>query len=252
MEFIEIDKNNLESEHICCSIADKKGENAVALKKAWLAERLSDGLVFRKLNARGKVFIEYLPAEKAWVPITAPNYMYIDCFWVSGQYKGQGFANKLLEQSIEDAKAKKKDGLVVLSANKKMAFLSDPKYLKYKGFKVADTAAPYFELLYLPFAEKAAVPKFKEQAKSGKSKDCGLILYFSNQCPFAEKYAHILEDIAQKRKVTLQLNKITSLAQAQNAPTPFTTYSLFFNGDFVTNEILSEKKFLSFLEAKGL
>ena len=31
--------------------------------------------------------------------------------------------------------------------------------------------------------------------------------------------------------------------QAQNAPAPFTTYSLFYNGEFLTNEILSQKKF---------
>jgi len=27
---------------------------------------------------RGKCFIEYIPAEKAWVPIKADGYMYID------------------------------------------------------------------------------------------------------------------------------------------------------------------------------
>ncbi|MGO0807128.1 YoaP domain-containing protein, partial [Clostridioides difficile] len=36
--------------------------------------------------------------------------------------------------------------------------------------------------------------------------------------------------------------------EAQNAPAPFTTYSLFFNGEFVTNEILSEKKIEKFLD----
>ena len=33
------------------------------------------------------------------------------------------------------------------------------------------------------------------------------------------------------------------MEQAQNAPAPFTTYSLFYNGKFLTNEILSEKSF---------
>ena len=31
---------------------------------------------------------------------------------------------------------------------------------------------------------------------------------------------------------------------AQNAPTPITTYSLFFNGDYVTNEQMNDSKFL--------
>lgn len=39
------------------------------------------GLVFLKSEDLGKCFIEYIPAENAWIPIIAHNYMYIDCFW---------------------------------------------------------------------------------------------------------------------------------------------------------------------------
>ena len=47
------------------------------VQKAWLADRFDEGLVFLKSVERGKCFIEYLPAEKAWNPIEAPGYMYI-------------------------------------------------------------------------------------------------------------------------------------------------------------------------------
>ena len=39
---------------------------------------------------------------------------------------------------------------VVLTSKKKMPYLSDPKFLGYKGFIRADSAEPYFELFYLP------------------------------------------------------------------------------------------------------
>ncbi|SDB44292.1 GyrI-like domain-containing protein [Butyrivibrio sp. INlla16] len=55
----------------------------VSSKKAWLADRFDEGLVFLKSVERGKCFIEYIPAEHAWNPIEAPGYMYIDCLWVS-------------------------------------------------------------------------------------------------------------------------------------------------------------------------
>ena len=93
MEFKRVTLENIEEEHICCAISDKKGETCVASKKAWLKERLKEGLVFEKLDVRGKVFIEYLPAEYAWVPVDADGYYYIDCLWVSGQYKGQGYTS---------------------------------------------------------------------------------------------------------------------------------------------------------------
>lgn len=242
MEFKQITLENIESEHICCCISDKKGENCVASKKAWMKERIKEGLVFYKLDVRGKVFIEYIPAESAWAPVDAEGYMYIDCLWVSGQYKGQGISNILLEQCIADSKAKGKKGLVCLSSKKKMPYLSDPAYLKHKGFQTADTAVPFFELLYLPFEEDAEVPKFKETAKYGHTEEMGFVLYYSNQCPHTDKYAPALSTVLEQEGLTCSIHKIESTQDAQNAPTPFTSYSLFYNGNFVTNEILSEKK----------
>lgn len=252
MEIIDVNEKNIDKEHICCAISDKKGETCVSSKKAWLKGRFADGLVFKKLDARGKVFIEYIPAEKAWCPIIADNYMYINCFWVSGQFKGQGYGSKLLEECIDDAKSKGKCGLTVLSSQKKMPFLSDPKFLRHKGFLLADTASPYYELLYFPFEDNLKVPQFKECAKKSRIEEQGMVLYYSNQCPHTDKYAPIIMNIANERGTTLKLIKFETADQAQNAPAPFTTYSFFYNGEFITNEILSDKKFIKFLDEHDL
>ncbi len=58
------------------------------------------------------MFIEYGSAEKAWIPVTAPNYLMINCFWVSGKYKGSGHGKALLQHAINDAKRQGRDGLV--------------------------------------------------------------------------------------------------------------------------------------------
>lgn len=139
MEYIKVTNENLESEHIYCAISNNN-DIQVSSKKAWLKERFEDGLVFLKSTERGKCFIEYIPAENAWNPIDADNYLYIDCLWVSGSFKGHGYATDLLNACIEDAKKNKKYGLCILSAAKKKPFLSDPKFLKYKGFSVCDEA----------------------------------------------------------------------------------------------------------------
>ncbi len=229
MNFKQVTLENIDTEHICCAISDKKGETCVASKKRWLADRMNEGLVFNKLDVRGKVFIEYIPAEYAWCPIEADGYMYIDCLWCSGQYKGQGYANQLLEQCIADSKTKGKKGIVVLSSDKKIPF-------------------SYYELLYLPFDESSIVPKFKEHAKQGKIDETGFVLYYTNQCPHTDKYAPFLEEVIQGYGMNLKTVKIETTQAAQNAPSPFTTYSLFYNGNFVTNEILSEKSFLKYWE----
>lgn len=250
MSIIELNKDNIEKEHICCALSDKKGENCVSNKKTWLKEQFEKGLVFKKLDERAKVFIEYIPAENAYAPIKADNYMYINCFWVSGKFKNQGYGNMLLDECISDAKTKNKSGLVVLSSKKKMPFLSDPKYLKYKGFKICDTCDPYYELLYLPFEETAIVPKFADSVKIDEIEQGGIVLYYTNQCPHTEKYAYLIRDAAIEHNLKFTLIQIKTAKQAQNAPKPFTTYSLFVGHKFVTNEILTQKKFLKLVESK--
>ena len=59
MEYIRVTKVNLENEHICCAISNNK-DVQVSSKKAWLADRFDEGLVFLKSVERGKCFIEYI------------------------------------------------------------------------------------------------------------------------------------------------------------------------------------------------
>ncbi len=79
----------------------------------------------------------------------------------------------------------------------------------------------------------------------------GFALYYTNQCPFNAKYVPILEEMAKAKGAEIHVIHIDTAEQAQNAPSPFTTFSLFYNGEFITHEILSEKKFEKLLTEKG-
>ena len=241
MEYIKLTLDNLEKEHICCAISNNK-DIQVASKKAWLKERIKDGLVFLKSTERGKCFIEYIPAENAWCPIEATGYMHINCFWVSGSFKGHGYANDLLNACIADAKEQGKCGLTVISSPKKMPFLSDPKYLAFKGFKVADKANPNFD-------ENAPVPKFKEQAKQPHIDKQGFVVYYTHGCPFTAKYVPLVQQTAKDKGIPFESVLIDSKEKAQNAPMAWTNYAVFYNGQYISNEILNEKKFLELVES---
>ena len=206
-----------------------------------------EGLVFLKSAERGKCFIEYVPAENAWNPIDAKGYMYIDCLWVSGSFKGHGYSNDLLNECIKDSKEKGKKGLCVLSSAKKKPFLSDPKFLKYKGFEVCDEADNGIQLWYLPFDKKADKPQFKECARHPHIKEKGYLLYYTSQCPFNGKYVPILEETAKKEKVDFKAIQIKNKKEAQNAPTLITTYALFCDGEYLTNEQMNDKRFLKLI-----
>ena len=172
MNYIHITQENIDKEHICCAMSDKQS----VAKKEWLKQRMDEGLVFYRSVERGKCFIEYIPAENAWVPIEADGYLYINCLWVSGSMKGHGYATDLLDECIRDAEAQGKNGICILCAEgRKREFLADPKFLTYKGFQVADISDCEINLMYLPLAENAELPRFKACAKHPKAEGNGFV-----------------------------------------------------------------------------
>ena len=243
MDYIRVTKENLEAEHICCAISNNK-DVQVSSKKAWLRDRFDEGLVFLKSVERGKCFIEYIPAEFAWNPIDADGYTYIDCLWVSGSFKGRGLSNDLLDACVCDSRKKGKIGLCILSSAKKKPFLADPKYLAHKGFSVCDEADNGIQLWYLPFSPDAPKPRFKECAKHPRVDEKGFVLYYTNQCPFNGKYVPIVEKTAVDNGIPFRAIRLTTREEARNAPTPVTTYALFRDGEYLTNEQMNDAKFL--------
>lgn len=242
MNYIRITKDNIDKEHICCAMS---GKQSIA-KKEWMKQRLEEGLVFYRSEERGKCFIEYIPAENAWVPIEAVGYIYINCLWIAGTMKGHGYSSDLLNECIRDAEEQGKKGVCILSSEgRKREFLSDPKYLAHKGFAAADTSDCGINLMYLPLAPDAAPPRFKECAKHPQTEGEGFVLYYTDQCPFTYYWVPRVQEVAAEHGISLKAIHITSKEEAQNVPAPVTTYALFCDGKFVTQAIQSDKKFLA-------
>ena len=236
-EYINLDENNIEEEHICCAIGDPKHQDGVDKKKEWIKSKLKDGHVFRKLNARGKIFIEYEPIETAWVPINGKNYMHIYCLWVAGSFKGKGIGKELLEYAIEDAKSKKMSGVCTLVSQKKKPFIGDKKFFEHYGFKVVDTINDY-ELMALS----------SDSARKMEIDSQDFTIYYSNECPYVEYEIKELSDYAKDKGIKLNFIKIDSLEKAKNAPCIFNNWANFYKGKFVSNTILNVNAFEKLLK----
>ena len=239
--YINLDLDNIEEEHICCAIGDPKHQDGVDKKKEWMKERLANGHVFRKLDARGKIFIEYEPIETAWVPISGENYEYIYCLWVAGRFKGNGIARELLEYAISDAKEKNMSGICTLVAKKKKPFLGEKKFFLHFGFEVVDTIQDY-ELLALKFDDNDT-PKFNDNARLMKIDDEDFTIYYTNQCPYVEYEIRELTDYAESNNIKLNFIKIDSLEKAKNAPCIINNWANFYRGEYVSNRIINAKAF---------
>lgn len=240
-EILTININNIDEEHICCALGDKKSIAGVNKKKEWMKSRFNEGYVFKKLNVRGKVFIEYIPAEYAWAPIIAPNYTFISCFWVSGSFSGKGNGKRLLQECINDSKGK--SGITAIAAKKKKPFLSDKSFYIKQGFEVVDSTDPYFELLALKFDKNADNPKFCNTVSAKADLGKGITLFYTYQCPFTEYYVKELENLCKLNELNCNIIEITSKEEAQAALNPFPQYSLYLDGNFITNHIINESAF---------
>ncbi len=234
---LDLTLDNLEQEHLCCAIADKKHQQGVDRKKAWVRQRLPLGHVFHKLDARGKVFIEYTPLENAWVPVLGENYLYIHCLWVSGSYKGKGHAAVLLSRCLEDARAQRCAGVCVLSSNKKKPFLSDKKFFVRHGFQVADQLEGDYELLALSF--DGSLPRFADNARQMRIDGQELTIYYSPQCPYIPDCLAQVQELCARKGLPLHLVPVESVRQAKALPCPFNNWAVFWRSKLQTLHLLN-------------
>ncbi len=244
-EYINLTVDSIDKEHICCAIGDPKHQKGVDNKKEWIKGKINEGHVFRKLNARGKIFIEYEPIETAWVPIIGEKYEYIYCLWVAGSFKGKGIAKELLEYSINDSKQKGMNGICTLTSKKKKPFLGEKKFFEHYGFKVVDSIGDY-ELLALQF-NRNDTPKFSDNAKKMKIDDDKFTIYYSPACPYVEHEIEELTEYSKTNNIEINFIKIDSLEKAKNVPCIFNNWANFYKGEFISNTILNANSFKKLL-----
>ena len=217
-DFTNLTTENLSNEHLCCIIRSKKSHPGIEAKRQWLSDRLNEGHVFRKLNAKATVFIEYAPLETAWVPVIGDNYYYLYCLWVLGSPRGNGYGKALIEYCIADAKEKGRSGICMLGAKKQKSWLSDPSF--------------GYELLALSF--DGTVPQFAPNAKNLKIESEELTIYYDMQCPYIYKYIEMIKQYCETNDVPVSFIQVDTLQKAKELPCVFNNFAVFYKGSFET------------------
>ena len=139
-----------------------------------------------------------------------------------------------------------KNVICIVVASKTKFFLSDKKYLKKYGFQTVDKATPYFELLALNFNEKEK-PQFTNKAKRGQAVERGVVIYYSDACPYINKCILDIQEVCKEKDVELILHYIDTVDKAKSMPYVMNNFCLLYNGKFITHKTLSKKKFIKLL-----
>ena len=236
-QFLSLTPENLADEHLCCIIRSKKAHPGVEAKRQWLAQRLPEGHVFRKLDEKATVFIEYAPLETAWVPILGDNYLYIYCLWVTGESKGKGYGRELMEYCLADARARNKSGVCMLGAAKQKAWLSDQAFARKFGFETVDTTQNGYELLALSF--DGTLPRFSPTAKAMCIESKTLTIYSDSQCPFVAQYRELIDRHCRGKGIPVSFIPVDTLEKAKSLPCVFNNFAVFYGGEFVTVNLIT-------------
>ena len=207
-----------------------------------LKKRMIEGHVFRKLNAKATVFIEYAPLETAWVPVMGDNYYYLYCLWVLGGSKGNGYGRALMEYCLADAKEKGKSGVCMLGSKKQKNWLSDQSFAKKFGFEVVDTTDNGYDLLALSF--DGTIPKFAQNAKKMKVESEELTIYYDMQCPYIYQRIEMVKQYCEINNVPVSLIQVDTLEKAKNLPCVFNNWGVFYKGNFETVNLLLDVEHL--------
>lgn len=247
-QFTTLSRSNLEQEHICCAIAGQQHAEGVARKKDFLASGFEHGLVFRKLDVRGKVFIEYAPAESAWRPVIAPGYLVIHCLWVSGRYKGRNLGRELLEHCLADVG--ERHGVVGVSG--RAPYLTDTRFYLHHGFEVVERTETGFDLVCYAPDEASPRPRFSDGARRGTvPENRGVHFEYIHQCPFVPDCLRQMSGVAEDMGLEVSMRELSPVELAREAASPFGTFGAFLHGKLLTHELMSPRKFRTVLE-RGL
>ena len=235
-EFINLTPENLACEHLCCIIRSKKPHPGVEAKRRWLSERLLEGHVFRKLDAKATVFIEYAPLESAWVPVVGGNFIYIYCLWVLGDARGKGYGRELMDYCLADAAAKGKSGVCMLGARKQKTWLSDQSFAKKFGFEAVDETANGYELLARSFDDTE--PRFADNAKKMQIEAPNLTVCYDLQCPYILGNVEAVRQYCIEKGVPADFQLVDTLEKAKSLPCVFNNFAVFYQGRFETVNLM--------------
>jgi L-amino acid N-acyltransferase YncA len=246
LKIISVTPKNVSKETLFC-IRDIK-KPGFESKRKWFEKRYNEGLHLKILKDEDEKmigFIEFIPANKAWRPVKADNFMFIHCMYVySKKDRNLGYGALLIDEVSKEAKAQNMKGLCVMTIDD--AWITNKSIFKKEGFLEVDKRGR-FELLSKSFISNTVQPKLIDWTIEHK-KYKGWHLVYADQCPWHEKSVYDLLNIALDIGIDLKITKLESCEEAKNAPSGFGVFALLHNGKLIEDHYISATRFKNILQ----
>ena len=128
---------------------------------------------------------------------------------------------------------------------RKGSFMAADDIFSKLGFDVVDKAEPDFHLMAKKQKDGAINPAFRKgMTKSLEQYGEGLTILRSPQCPYTEKNVNaIIQTARDEFHIAVNLIELADAKAVQNAPNPFGTFCIIFNGKIITHHPVSNTRF---------
>lgn len=225
---------------------------AYPFKVEWFQKRYQEGLRINLLypadENKAAAFIEFVPGEKAWRPIIAPGYLFIQCIWVNpDKNKNKGFGSMLIQHCINQAKILGKKGVAVITSND--SFMAEKELFVKNGFSMVESTKA-FELLALMIEDNEPPAMYNHQAQLAKYQ--GLHIVYTLQCPWVARFVDEVRQTPAYQHLNITFTELRTPEEAQQAPSFYGTFSLIYNGKLLVAHYISTTRFNNILKKEGL
>jgi acetyltransferase (GNAT) family protein len=244
-EIIDVNKNNLsEYPPVVCFTNEKHPYHQIKIN--WIKEQFSYGLkiklLFIKEEKKPIGFIEYIPGEFCWRAVDAKGYMFIHCLWTNGKkYQHQGLGSILINEAERDAAEMK--GIAVVTSDK--AFMTNKAIFLKNGYQIA--AVEGKEQLLVKQIKHGSMPGINyHKTKLSEYQDLSIV--YSDQCPWVSRFIREIEPVIKEEKLKLNIHKITSYIEAQQAPSIYGVFNLIYQGKILADRYISVTRFKNILK----
>ena len=247
----EVNPKNVLEETLYCAKDIKS--SAFQCKKHWFDKRYLEGLRLKILkNDSGRMLglIEYIPAEYAWRPIDAKNYMFIHCLYIySKKEREKGFGSLLIKDCEGEAKTQGLKGVCAMTSTG--GWMANSTIFENNGYqRVAERGR--FQLMCKKWDDGSETPKLLDWTVR-QTEYQGWHLLYADQCPWHEKSVEDLLNVAMDYGIDINVKKLTTVQEAKNGPSGFGVFGLLHNGKLLEDHYISATRFRNILkkELKG-
>jgi GNAT superfamily N-acetyltransferase len=242
-EIRTVNAGNVDESGFFCYMSKRK-EAGYKQKRDWLEARFSEGMkikIVHEIGGRDTAFIEYIPGEYAWRAVHAAGYMLIHCLWVVGKGKGKGYGKALIEECVEDARAQKMKGVVMLTSDR--TWLAGGDIFERSGFTEVDSALP-FHLMALRFGTAPAPSLPKNWEERAQAFGNGLTVIRTPQCPYIENGARDILAFAKEKGIRARSIELKTAQEVQEqSPSAYGVFGTVLDGQLLAYQYLLQKDF---------